>query len=66
MEFCNKCCQPIQATHGLAACICNKTIPGVRNLYPKKIKQNVGWICPLCGIGLSPNIANCPCKTIKI
>ena len=23
----------------------------------------VGWVCPVCGRGLSPMIAYCPCKT---
>lgn len=28
----------------------------------KETSKNIGWICPVCGAGLSPFITVCPCK----
>ena len=25
-------------------------------------KDNIGWICPVCGRGISPLVKTCPCK----
>lgn len=31
--------------------------------YPGRISHNKrqGWICPICGKGLSPSTSSCPC-----
>jgi hypothetical protein len=46
-------------------CECPKTPvdPVIKNVY-----YNYGWICPVCGAGLSPFTSQCPCKfpTYKI
>jgi len=37
----------------------SKTYYGSIKLYPEK---KTGWICPICGGGVSPYIDKCPCK----
>ena len=60
MNFCEKCLkiitlQPVKTTGGKCECI---------NVECKCKKPflNYGWICPVCGRGLSPYSNTCPCK----
>ena len=39
-----------------------KTNPSTEKTNSPKM---VGWICPVCGRGLSPFTAICPCKVLK-
>ena len=39
-----------------------KTNPSTEKTNPPKM---VGWICPVCGRGLSPFTSVCPCKDWK-
>ena len=39
-----------------------KTNPSTETTNPPKM---VGWICPVCGRGLSPFTTMCPCKGWK-
>jgi hypothetical protein len=34
--------------------------------FPKKPVGLSGWVCPVCGAGLSPFTAVCPCKPMPI
>jgi hypothetical protein len=36
---------------------------GGKKEEPKQYFGQVGWICPVCGMGLSPFTTSCPCKT---
>ena len=40
---------------------------GTSIMTPKKVKKSIknvqyGWICPVCGSGVSPLIDKCPCE----
>ena len=30
------------------------------------MEDNKGWICPICGRGVAPNVKVCPCKSEPI
>jgi hypothetical protein len=54
-NLCKKCGKPLfddgRSTVPLELCNCHAEDDGA-----------VGWVCPLCGRGLSPYMAVCPCK----
>jgi hypothetical protein len=25
--------------------------------------KQIGWVCPVCGRGVNPNLSSCPCQT---
>lgn len=43
-----------------------KQTPVVKEEEPKLLFPNYGWICPVCGKGLSPYVRECDCWTPKI
>jgi hypothetical protein len=42
-------------------CTCNQGVPYTIS-FPDTYKQ-IGWICPVCGRGVNPNLSSCPCQT---
>ncbi len=52
---CEKCGQPfIAGGTSTVTCKCYQTF----------IAQPIGWICPVCGAGLSPFALKCDCKNV--
>lgn len=54
-EKCNKCGLPFNLsgeTTSTGTCKCQNS--GIFGM--------IGWICPVCGTGLSPYTSICPCK----
>ena len=40
--------------------------PSLQSLYnPPRPRGEVGWICPVCGRGLAPSTAYCPCNLTR-
>lgn len=39
------------------------TIDDTAQILPN---DNIGWICPVCGRGLSPDTPYCPCRSAYI
>lgn len=40
-------------------CTCDQT--DYTFTFPTPFKQ-IGWICPVCGRGVNPNLTSCPCN----
>jgi hypothetical protein len=34
----------------------------IRNWRRQKLGLDTGWTCPVCGAGVAPHVARCPCK----
>ena len=69
LNKCNKCGRPFFNTginSDATLCECPITHPGKMEnpLFPKEetpSKGMLGWICPVCGRGMSPFSDSCPC-----
>ena len=45
--------------------IVNDTVTGAAKAKSYNVPAMQGWICPVCGRGLSPYTNVCPCKDFK-
>jgi hypothetical protein len=43
----------------------NQEVDSCEGCNPKPPAGMLGWICPVCGRGMSPFSSSCPCKTFN-
>lgn len=42
------------------------TVTGTSESKSYNVPAMQGWVCPVCGSGVSPYLSVCPCKGIKV